>query len=88
MLTYEYHCPTNGQTLRVRHSIKEKLLTWGELIERSGIEIENDATPADTPIRRNILGGQLVHKKKDFLKYEPGSTGRPCTHHHEDCGCH
>jgi predicted nucleic acid-binding Zn ribbon protein len=61
MPTYEYHCPSNGQTLEVRHKMSEKLMTWGELCERAGVQLEG--TPAETPIKRNILGGQLMLKQ-------------------------
>lgn len=61
MLTYEYFCPTNGETLEVRHRISEKLSTWGELCERA--DADPGSTPLDTPIQRNILGGQLMVSK-------------------------
>ena len=66
MPTYEYHCPSNGQTLEVRHGMSEKLLTWGELCERAGIQL--DGTPAETPIKRNILGGQLMLKQEGSVR--------------------
>ena len=31
MITYDYHCDANGETLTVSHSIKETLTTWGDL---------------------------------------------------------
>ena len=31
MITYEYRCDANDTTLTVRHSINEKLESWGEL---------------------------------------------------------
>lgn len=40
---YEYHCPTNGRTLEVRHAMTEHLGTWGELCERA------ETDPGDTP---------------------------------------
>ena len=36
MPTYDYYCPANARTLEVRHSMSEKLSTWGELRARAG----------------------------------------------------
>lgn len=90
MLTYEYHCPSNGQTLQVRHGMSETLKTWGELIERAGMTPEEDNTPADAPIKRNILGGQMVRTKKSFTGpvYPDRSAKKPGHQHSEACDCH
>ena len=45
MITYEYRCDANDTTLTVRHSINEKLESWGELCSLA------DYCPGDT--RRN-----------------------------------
>lgn len=66
MPTYQYHCETNGQVLEVRHNMSEKLHTWGELCERSGHDLGE--TPAETPIRRAILGGQLMLKSEGMTR--------------------
>lgn len=47
---YEYHCGSNGQTLEVRHSMSERLETWGELADRAGTEVGD--TPMDAPVER------------------------------------
>jgi hypothetical protein len=52
MPTYDYHCKTNDQIIEVKHSMKEKLKTWGELCDKAGIDIGN--TPAETEISRII----------------------------------
>jgi len=52
MPTYDYHCKTNDQIIEVKHSMKEKLKTWGELCGKAGIDIGN--TPAETEISRII----------------------------------
>ena len=31
MITYDYHCDANGETITVSHSIKETLTNWGQL---------------------------------------------------------
>jgi len=58
MLTYQYHCPANRKTVEVRHGMKERLQTWGELCRRAGIECDN--TPDDAPVERVISGGILA----------------------------
>lgn len=55
MITYQYHCPLNHQTLEVQHSMRDAIRTWGELCERTGIDVGN--TPAETPVERLISGG-------------------------------
>jgi hypothetical protein len=58
MPTYDYHCDTNGQTIEVKHSMSEVLNSWGELCEQAGIDLGD--TPANTPVRRLISGGQII----------------------------
>ena len=45
---YEYRCETNKQTVEVRHSMDERLQTWGELAERAGVDA--GTTPAGAPV--------------------------------------
>ena len=47
---YEYHCTTNGQTIEVRHSMSERLETWGELVASAGVDV--GTTPAEAPIAK------------------------------------
>ncbi|TNE52481.1 MAG: zinc ribbon domain-containing protein [Deltaproteobacteria bacterium] len=61
MPTYEYVCEANGQSVEVKHSINDKLLTWGELCERANVEPGD--TPSEAPVARKIFGGQLMLKK-------------------------
>ncbi len=58
MPTYDYRCETNGRTVEVKHGMAENLSTWGELCERTGVEL--GGTPADSPIKRLISGGQII----------------------------
>ena len=58
MPSYDYRCAANGQTVEVRHSMAEKLTTWGEVCELAGIE--PGETPASTPVQRLITGGSVV----------------------------
>ncbi len=55
MPTYDYHCEQNSRTVSVQHSMKEKILNWGELCQRAGVE--PDATPANASVERIISGG-------------------------------
>ena len=52
MITYDYHCDANGETLTVSHSIKETLTTWGDLCSLANLHMGN--TPPFTPVRRLI----------------------------------
>ena len=57
MITYDYHCDANETTLTVRHSIKERLATWGELCALAN---QNPGdTPPETPVRR-LFGSDNV----------------------------
>jgi len=47
---YEYHCPSNGRTMEVRHGMNERLSTWSELAERAGTKV--GSTPEDAPVER------------------------------------
>ena len=60
MPTYEYHCPTNGQTIEVWHSMRETLSQWGELCERAGLE--TGSTPRHAPIHKRITTGMFLGK--------------------------
>ena len=58
MPTYDYHCVTNGRTVEVNHRMSEKMLTWGELCGRAGIE--PGQTPTDSEVQKLATGGQIV----------------------------
>lgn len=88
MLTYQYHCTENGETLEVRHGMKERLATWGEVCAR--LERETGKTPAETPVERVITGGILGTVNGGTPKADPlpslpmaGCCGKPasCRHH-------
>jgi hypothetical protein len=57
MVTYEYFCEQNSETIQVQHSMRERLATWGELCAKAGRD--PGATPANTPVERVITGGLL-----------------------------
>lgn len=47
---YEYHCPTNGRTVEVRHGMNQRVETWGELAALAGAEV--DDAPRNAPVER------------------------------------
>ena len=59
MPTYDYRCEANGKVVEVRHGMSERLTTWGELCERSGMDVGN--TPAESSVERLITGGQFIN---------------------------
>jgi hypothetical protein len=58
MPSYDYRCAANDRVVEVRHSMSEKLTTWGEVCERAGIALGD--TPGDSPVDRLISGGSIV----------------------------
>ncbi len=58
MPSYDYYCAANQQTVEVKHSMKFKLSTWGEVCEQAGLDLGGVA--ADSPVERLITGGQVV----------------------------
>jgi len=65
--TYEYHCEANGRQVEVRHTMAERLATWGELCERAGIA-PGKTDPA-TPVEKLISAG--------FINAGASSTSDP-----------
>lgn len=39
MPTYEYFCPANGESVEVKHSMKESIETWGELCRLADVPL-------------------------------------------------
>lgn len=68
MVTYEYRCEANDTTLTVRHSIHEKLESWGELCSLA--DYSPGDTPLETPVTRLMGGGKPLPK--------PSSSGGCC----------
>ena len=58
MPSYDYRCEANGRVVEVRHSMSEKLSTWGEVCEKADIPLDDTAT--DAPVVRLITGGNVV----------------------------
>ena len=47
---YEYHCPSNGRTLEVRHSMDHQVTRWSELADLAGADA--GSAPPDAPVER------------------------------------
>jgi hypothetical protein len=75
MPTYDYLCASNGKVLEVKHSIGERIDSWGELCER--LDIEPGDTPADAPVQKLITGGGIV-KSSSLGSVPPCASGAPC----------
>ncbi len=77
MPTYDYRCESNGQVVEARHGMNEALTTWGELCARTGIDL--GSTPADSPIRRLVTGGNVVRSSTlGDAETPPCNTGTCC----------
>jgi hypothetical protein len=76
MPTYDYRCEVNGRVLEVRHGMNEVVKDWGELCERSGVELGD--TPADTPVKRLISGGQFISSSHLHEAEAPSCAAGPC----------
>ena len=80
MITYDYHCEANGETLTVSHSIKETLKTWGDLCSLANHHL--GGTPPFAPVRRLISSEE---KKSDESELSLFSKSKP--HGSGGCNC-
>jgi hypothetical protein len=71
MPRYEYYCPSNGERFEVRHSLMQRLATWGELCERLGLPVGE--TPVSAPLERPLSGGVLLIERRGAS--DPSATG-------------
>ena len=72
MPIYNYHCPVNGLTLEVQHSMKEDLTTWAQLCEKAGCGLGE--TSADAPVERILYPVGLATPRGDAKLKELGFT--------------
>lgn len=84
MITYEYYCESNDQTVEVSHRMSEALKTWGEVCEKAGHPL--NGTPASAPVERLISGGLLFkgessNKKSQLPMADPGCGRSNCCRH-------
>ena len=61
MPMYDYFCPANERTVQVMHPMAEDIHNWGEVCARAKIAL--DATPADAPVSRVLLGAKTMHRR-------------------------
>lgn len=85
MITYEYFCESNNETVEVSHRMSESLKTWGEVCEKAGVPL--NGTPASAPVERLISGGLLFkgessNKKSQLPMADPGCGRSNCCRHH------
>jgi hypothetical protein len=66
--TYEYRCEANGRQVEVRHTMAERLATWGELCERAGIA--PGKTDPGVPVEKLISAG--------FINAGASTSGPAC----------
>lgn len=58
MPTYDYRCEANQEVYEVKHSMADRLDTWGELCDVAGISPGDIAL--DAKVTRLISGGGVV----------------------------
>jgi hypothetical protein len=59
MPRYDYYCQQNDKIVEVIHPIAEKLATWGEVCERTQLDLGDVA--ADTPVERIITVAPMAN---------------------------
>ena len=57
MITYDYHCDANGETITVSHSIKETLTNWGQLCSLANHHMAEPNTTVYTSASPYFLSG-------------------------------
>ncbi len=58
MPSYDYRCLATGEIHEVKHSLKYKARTWGELCELGGIDPGD--IPSDSPVERLLSAAGVV----------------------------
>jgi hypothetical protein len=79
MITYDYHCDANGETITVSHSFKETLTNWGQLCSLANQHMGQ--TPQFTPVRRLISCQETQPDESHlsmFSKSKPSGGGCSC----------
>lgn len=72
MVFYHYFCEANGQVVEVRHSMKTRLTTWGEVCRLA--ERPPGDTPEDASVVRLMSGAMpFVPRLKGLDKDAPSA---------------
>lgn len=53
MPIYRYRCGAHGRVVEVAHKMSESLTTWGEVLDRAGLD--PDEAPASSPVERLLF---------------------------------
>jgi hypothetical protein len=75
MPSYDYRCIENDRVVEVNHSMSEKLTTWGDVCEKTGLDLGDIS--ADSPVERLISGGQFI-KSNSLKNPEPSCASGSC----------
>lgn len=75
MPSYDYRCIENNRVVEVNHSMSEKLTTWGEVCEKTGMDL--GGISADSPVERLISGGQFI-SSNSLKNPEPSCASGTC----------
>jgi hypothetical protein len=73
---YEYHCPTNGRTVEVRHRMSEHVSTWGEVVSLAGLTAGE--TPREAPVERLMSVTAPVPGSAGTADFQGCGTGCAC----------
>ncbi len=79
MITYDYHCEANRETVTVMHSIKDTLTTWGELCSLAKHRMGE--TPPFAPVRRLISREEPKPDESTLSMFSQNKS------HGDGCGC-
>ena len=77
---YEYHCASNGRTLEVRHSMSDRLATWGEVAEAAGFDTGD--TPTDAPVERLMSAPAPLAGSGPDTSFQGCGSGCACAPQH------
>ena len=76
MITYDYHCDANGETITVSHSIKETLTNWRQLCSLANYSMGQ--TSPHTPIRRLISSQETEANESSLSMFSKSKSVGGC----------
>ena len=77
MPSYDYYCASNGETVEVWHRMSDAVSTWGEVCAKA--DINTGQTPADSPVKRLITGGNIIGSERSTGDPDPGPASSCCS---------
>lgn len=72
MPIYAYFCADNGETVEVAHSMKQDLVSWGEVCELAGRPL--GGTPGDAKVERILYPASVAVPMSNSKLKELGFT--------------